>query len=100
RYRIPADPGRERATFEYTNRAQGGSFRMTGLAWVSFTHSRTRPVNTAGCDTVTFTGYGTWSRDRADRLHLAPVQVSAARDAPHVSIQIDVGLVSNVNTKP
>src|SRR5439155_1237913 len=56
RYRIPADPSRERATFEYTNRAQGGTFLMTGLAWVSFTHSRTRPVSASGCDTVTFTG--------------------------------------------
>ncbi|HEY1379877.1 MAG TPA: hypothetical protein VGF55_23955 [Gemmataceae bacterium] len=100
RYRIPADPTRERASFEYTNRAQGGTFRMTGLAWVSFTHSRTSPAAASGCDTVTFTGYGIWSRDRPDRLHVATVQVSTARGAPYVSIQIDGGLVSNVNTKP
>jgi hypothetical protein len=32
--------------------------------------------------------------------HLATVQVSTARDMPYVSILIDGGMLSNVNTKP
>jgi hypothetical protein len=51
-------------------------------------------------DTVTFTGYGSWSKDADDGLHLATVQVSVAPDAPYVSIQIDGGTLSNVNLKP
>jgi hypothetical protein len=100
RYAIPLDPARERAVFEYTNHTQGGTFRMHGLAWHSFTHSRTRSMKLGESDTVTFTGYGTWSKDPNDNLHVATVQVSTSREYPYVSIQIDGGLVSNVNTKP
>jgi hypothetical protein len=45
-----------------------------------------------------FTGFGTWSKD-SDR-HLATVQISVAPDAPYVSILIDGGSLSNVDTKP
>jgi hypothetical protein len=99
RYAIPASPERERATFEYTNHTQGATFHMTGLAWVSFTRSRSSSSRPEP-DTVTFTGYGTWSRGPEDRLHVVTVQVTTAREAPYVSIQIGGGRVSNVNTKP
>jgi hypothetical protein len=74
-------------------------FRMCGLAWVSFTHSRAA-TRMGRPDTVTFTGYGSWSKDSSGAPHVAAVQVSTAREYPYVSIQIDGGLVSNVNTKP
>jgi hypothetical protein len=100
RYSIPRDPARERATFEYTNHTQGGSFRLCSLAWHAFSSSRGRAPRGGEHDTVTFAGFGTWSRGAPDRLHLATVQVSTSREYPYVSIQIDGGLVSNVNTKP
>jgi hypothetical protein len=99
RYAIPADPRKGQATFEYVNHSQSGTFRMSCLAWVSFTHSRGRSAD-GEPDTVTFTGYGNWSRDSDDQLHVATVQVSTSRETPYVSIQIDAGDVSNVNTKP
>jgi hypothetical protein len=100
RYTIPAPPAREQAAFEYTNHTQGGAFRMRALAWASFIHSRSRAAAGADYDTVTFAGFGSWSKDTANRAHVATVQVSTSREYPYVSIQIDGGLVSNVNTKP
>jgi hypothetical protein len=99
-YAIPSTPQQGKAVFEYTNHTQGGTFCMLVLAWASFTHSRGRPDPAGEADTVTFTGYGTWSKDLGKRLHVATVQVSTSRDFPYVSIQIDGGMVSNVNTKP
>jgi hypothetical protein len=100
RYALPGGPAGEPAAFEYVNHSQGATFRMTGLAWESFTHSRA-PVGAEGdCDTVTFAGFGTWSKDPTGGLHVATVQVSTAAEAPYVSIQIDGAYVSNVNTKP
>lgn len=49
-------------------------------------------------DTVSFTAFGSWSKDQD--LHVATVQISTAPDEPYVSIQIDGGLTSNVNTRP
>jgi hypothetical protein len=100
RYVLPGDRSREPASFEYTNHAQGATFRMTGLAWESFTHSRSPVRGGSDFDTVTFAGFGTWSKDPGGRLHVATVQVSTAPEAPYVSIQIDGAYVSNVNTKP
>ena len=59
-----------------------------------------RPLKSKEPDTVTFAGFGTWSKGPPDQLHVATVQVSTSREYPYVSIQIDSGLVSNVNTKP
>jgi hypothetical protein len=100
RYSIPRDATRGKAKFEYTNHSQAGSFQMCSLAWSRFTHSR-GPVHRQGeYDTVTFAGFGTWSKGPPDKLYVATVQVSTARECPYTSIQIDNGLVSNVNIKP
>jgi hypothetical protein len=97
-YRVPADPGREPASFEYENHSQGGLFRMDRLAWYGFT--RSRAVGPGGePDVTTFAGFGTWSRDAARQPHVATVQI-ADGSLPYVSVQIDGGLVSNVNTRP
>jgi hypothetical protein len=100
RYFIPGDPTRRKALFEYVNHTQDGTFRMSALAWCAFTHSRESKLNSRDPDTVTFAGFGSWSKSAPDRLHVATVQVSTSRRFPYVSIQIDGGLVSNVNTKP
>jgi hypothetical protein len=73
---------------------------MCSLAWHSFTHSRGHPFGSGAYDTVTFAGFGTWSKGDPGTLYVATVQISTSRDYPYVSIQIDGGLVSNVNTKP
>ncbi|HWM89250.1 MAG TPA: DinB family protein [Thermoanaerobaculia bacterium] len=100
-YSIAADPEREAPFFEYTNHSQQeGTFRLTTLAWASFVHSLGSRPEGGQYDTVTFTGYGTWSLDGGRRPHAVTVQVCTSPETPYVSIQIDGGLVSNVNTKP
>jgi hypothetical protein len=100
RYVIPADPRRDEAFFEYVNHTQGGTFRLLSLAWVSFFNSPGPEAGEGEYDTVTFTAYGTWSLDPKPAPHVATVQFSTAPEAPYVSIQIDGGQTSNVNTKP
>jgi hypothetical protein len=97
-YSIPADPASKPATFEYRNKTTGGTFKMDSLIWSSF--SNASGVKCAdGCDVVTFTGIGVWDKDLS-RPHVATVQISTAPDLPYVTIQIDGGVASNVNTKP
>jgi hypothetical protein len=100
RYFLPGDSTRRKAFFEYVNHTQDGTFRMRALAWCAFTHSLGSKLKSRESDTVTFAGFGSWSKSDPNRLHIATVQVSTAQQSPYVSIQIDAGLVSNVNTKP
>ena len=97
-YAIPGYSAGQPAAFEYVNETTGGTFRMGSLVWVSFSNAH-RDCGPDECDVITFTGIGLWSQD-TQRPHLATVQISTAPDLPYVSIQIDGGLVSNVNTKP
>lgn len=99
-YSIPCHSSGEPALFEYTNLdpTRGGTFRMENLVSVSCTNSPTSQLPQGLYDTVAFTGFGTWSRD--DDRHVATVQISTAPDAPYVTILIDGGTLSNVNTKP
>lgn len=100
RYEIGGDPGRKPPRFEYTNHSVGGVFELKSLAWVSFVNSRDGRGGGDGYDTVSFAGFGTWSRDGGKDLHLVCAQISEAKPLPYVSIQIGGGRVSNVNTKP
>jgi hypothetical protein len=99
-YNIPCDAVGRSASFEYTNSnpAEGGTFRMYRLASVSCTNSRGSTMPEGQYDTLTFTAFGSWSRD--DDPHVATVQISRSATQPYVSIIVDGGLVSNVNTKP
>jgi hypothetical protein len=97
-YAIPGGPSSRPAAFEYRNETTGGAFRMDSLVWVSFSNSN--GVACAGeCEVVTFTGIGVWDLDPSTP-RLATVQISTAPDLPYVTIQIDGGVLSNVNTKP
>jgi len=98
KYHIPGYPSGEPAAFEYTDEATGGRFQMGRLVWVSFCNAD-RATKDGECDCVSFTGIGLWSLDMS-RLHMATVQISTAPEFPYVSILIDGGVVSNVNTKP
>jgi hypothetical protein len=101
-YSVPCDPGGKSASFEYTNGhpTNGGTFRMHSLASVQCTNSPSSQLAPGDYDTVTFTAYGSWSGDKSNGLHLATVQVSTSSTTPYVSIIVDGGTVSNVNTKP
>ncbi len=99
-YSIPCDPAGKTASFVYTNMnaTKGGTFKMVNLVSVSCTNSLTAIVPVGTYNTVAFTGFGTWSKD--SNPHVATVQFSTAPDAPYISILIDGGQLSNVDTKP
>ena len=97
-YAVPGGPGS--ASFEYTNHATDATFRMQGLLWVGCLNSRTSSAAPGDYDTITFSGYGTWSKDPSGAPHVASVQVSTSARFPYVSILIDGGATSNVNTRP
>jgi hypothetical protein len=72
---------------------------MHSLAWVDFGHSGTSPESDE-CDTVSFSGFGVWSKDGVNTLQQGAVQISNSRQKPYVGIQVANGDISNVNTKP
>ena len=71
---------------------------MGSLVWVNFSNGG-RDCPPGACEVVTFTGIGLWSQD-TQRPHMATVQISTNALLPYVSILIDGGMTSNVNTKP
>jgi hypothetical protein len=94
-YSIPCE-GAGTASFEYTN-ASSGTFHLTRLGAV-----------TCFADTVTFSAFGTWSKDAigADP-RFATVQISTSPDAPYVGILVYQNpdatknvILSSANTKP
>jgi hypothetical protein len=99
-YAIPGAPAAQAASFEYANETTGGTFTMTALMWVGFLNARRESAGPAEPDAVSFTALGTWSLDPDRRPHIAAVQISTAPRMPYVSIIIDGGALSNVNTKP
>jgi hypothetical protein len=99
RYCVSDDPARKKPYFEYENHTQKGVFKMHSLAWVDFCNSRNAATG-KNYDTVSFTCFGVWTKDGVSSIQQAAVQISTAKDAPYVGIQIDNGAISNVNTKP
>ena len=97
-YVIPAGEGE--ASFEYVNHTDDATFRMQGLTWVGFLNSRTAASEQGDYDTLTFGGIGTWSKDPGVESHIATVQVSTSGRFPYVTIMVDGGRTSSVNTKP
>ena len=101
-YSIPCDPAGKASSFEYKNNnpANGGTFKMTSLASVHCTNSLTSAASPGDYDTISFTGFGSWNRDKDEVLHAATVQICTSKEFPYVSILIDGGFTSNVNNKP
>ena len=97
-YAIPAGDGK--ASFEYVNHTRDATFRMEGLTSVGFLNSRTAASRAGDYDTLSFAGIGRWSKDPADASHIATVQVSTSGRFPYVTIMVDGGRTSSVNTKP
>ena len=105
RYSIPSDQTKHRAMFEFENHTQQGKFRLHSIAWVGFTNSQASATKSTSrrsieYDTLSFTGFGIWSKDGIEILVQASAQFSTSRERPYVGIQIDSGIISNVNTKP
>lgn len=100
RYAVPGDPEENNVVFEYENHSQQGKFKMHSLAWVDFSNSGTSAANGSEYDTVSFSGFGVWSKDGVNTLQQAAVQISTSGEKPYVGIQIASGDISNVNTKP
>lgn len=99
RYSIPCDVSNKVFSFDYTNSAnapRGGTFRMETLASVTCTNARGSTARPGDADIVTFSGFGSWSKDSAK--HLATVQISTAANSKFWIVQIDGGLVSNADT--
>lgn len=100
-YSIPCSGTGAAASFTYTNNdsdSTGGTFKMENLVSVKCFNSLTSNQPPGQYDTINFTGFGSWSKDSDP--HVATVQFSQAADAPYISIQIDGGSLSNVDTKP
>ncbi len=101
RYDLPRNPRRAGAArFEYTDHTRGGTFRLTALSWIDVSCSLGSTAPAGRPDTVTFTGFGTWSEDHSGALHFVAAQISEAPGAPYVGIQVDGGATSNADTKP
>ena len=71
---------------------------MKSLVSVSCINSRTSQAAPGDYDTVTFTGFGSWSQDTSP--HVATFQLSTSPNFPYVNIMIDAGAASLANTKP
>lgn len=106
RYRIPSDPINKQVIFEYENHSQQGKFRMHSLAWLDFSNSGATPSSREPYDTVTFSGYGIWTKDdiwsnvTTNTLLQASVQITTAPAKPYTGISIAYNVVSNVHIKP
>ena len=99
-YMMSSDPARQKVFFEYENHTQQGKFSLHSLAWVGFSNSSGSRHKSGVYDTVTFTGFGIWSKDGSHTVRQATAQISTLPQRPYVGIQIDAGSVSNVNMKP
>jgi len=99
KYAIALDQEQTNLFFEYENHTQQGRFKMHSLAWVDVAHSGTKTDNGA-YDTMSFSGFGIWSKDGVNTLQQVAVQISTAPAKQYIGIQVASGDVSNVNTKP
>lgn len=99
RYCISNGPGGQQF-FEYVNHSQEGSYRLNTVISVNFMNSVESQGGPNDYDTLTFAGFGTWSKGGVDKTSVVTVQISNAPGAKYVGIQVDAGLISDVNTKP
>jgi len=97
-YDVSSDGGQ--SEFEFTDITKGGTFRLRSLTWVDFINSRTATAAGGDYDTIVFSGFGTWSEDPANGLHVATVHICTSPTRPYVGILVDGGATSNLNTRP
>ncbi len=90
------EAGAQPVGFLYSNHAQQASFRLETVSWFG---RACLPTGAGDTDVFTLSGFGRWSKDPTGRAHQLAAQIAVGAE-PYVSIQIDSGLVSNVNTRP
>jgi hypothetical protein len=94
RFVLPGNPSETQPLFEYENFTQQGMFRMHSLAWVDFANSE----GGEGIDTVTFCGFGIWSKNGVEEVTQVSGQFYESANAFYAGIQIGPGgEISNVN---
>jgi hypothetical protein len=101
KFAIPSNPSADNpGVFEFTNHSDNdGKFTSRLISSVAFLNADSRSNGTTP-DVVNFTVLGSWSHDATGRDHVATVEISRAPGYQYVSIQIDGGRISNVNTQP
>ena len=104
-YSIPCNPLGKNGTFEYTNNGaprRNGTFKMVNLGSVSCTNSRESTAAPGDYDMLSFSGFGTWSRDPLEKdPHVASVYIHLnSPQGPYFSVLIDGGEQSNADLKP
>src|SRR6185436_21184546 len=62
-YRISSNSASPQGSCDYENHTQQGKFSLHSLAWVGFSNSNSARERNDEYDTVTFTGFGIWSKD-------------------------------------
>jgi hypothetical protein len=99
-YALSSDSSSGNAFFEYENHTQSGKFLLHSLAWIDFCDSGTSLQDMSTCDTVSFSGFGVWSKDGVETIQQVAVQICTSAQKPYVAIQVGNGDISNINTKP
>ncbi len=110
-FSIPCDATGAKGAFEYTNSSSGssgGTLHMVRLASVSCLNSRDSRLAAGDYDTVTISGFGTWSKDKKDAApRLVTFSICLAPEAPYIGILVyqnpDASnnvILSSANTKP
>lgn len=92
----PSEGKRGKPVFDYVNHSQEGSFTLQSLSWVDLC----RRGDGSAPDTVTLAGHGVWKKGDVESVEQICAQVSTVPGAEYVGIQVGLGAVSNVNTKP
>jgi hypothetical protein len=102
-YSVSCNPGVSVGQFDYTNHdlsSSGGKYHMEDVASVTCTNSKYSTSAPGSYDTVSFTGYGTWSKDPTQGRHIVTVHASSQPGTPfYLSIQVD-GDLTKVELKP
>lgn len=94
RFHVSADPNHQ-SEFEFENHTQNGSFRMHSLTWVD---SGSPSADNITFETVTFSGFGIWSKAGVERVVQGAVQLSTSPVVAYLGIQIGTGgEIANVN---
>lgn len=91
-FSMPCNPAGAPFTFTYTNNnrgASGGTFTMKSLAAINCSNSLNSTARPGDYDTLSFSGFGTWSKDAADALpRFSTVSISLAQGAPYTGILV------------
>jgi hypothetical protein len=89
-YSVPCNSPGGTVSFRYANDNRGrsgGTFEMQHLASVSCTNSPGSVAANGDYDTISFTGFGTWSKDEAFALpRFSSVSLSLTPGAPYTGI--------------